>query len=427
MKVRALIRKDLIVVYAAQLVVIVSGFANTLIITNYAGLDKFGQYSVLVSSMGVLSLLLGIRSGEATVKFYNKWKEANDNRRAKTFIVYGLFVDMFLATLFLILAYLFSSVIAKYFLKDVIMSYAVFLFAFVTIFTFLRMTMLGYFQAIEKFSLFSIFMASEQLMTPFLLIYILENIGKDIMNIVEARVFSNIFVFILLCVSFYFYYRREFVGVKLNFSKKNFVDYIQFNMLTFSSSFLKAGSQKIDVLIISYFSDTLVTGNYVIVKKIFSVVQVVTNPVRYILYPKLAKLWCRGDISKFFLLIDRVSNMMLLIGVLLLFVLFVNAETIINYFNGVMDPMLVMSMTLLFVLTPLFWWHRSFSNIVDPKISLYSNVISIVLQVIILPLSMYYYNTAVMTLGLATINLVIYFYWKHQYKIILLSTGNMEK
>jgi len=184
-------KKDILFGYITQGVTVVFGFINIYIMTNFVGLEIYGQYAILVASVGSMSLLLTARSGEAVVKFYKREKVYENYKSANTFLLYGFILDLITAVLLFLLTYALSFYIAEYFLKDGLLYEEVILFSVVNVLFFLSGTIKGYFQANEKFYILNGIRILESIVLTIILLYVSTQIGRTLLHIVESYVLTS--------------------------------------------------------------------------------------------------------------------------------------------------------------------------------------------------------------------------------------------
>lgn len=413
-------KKDISFGYITQAVVILVGFINVYLITKYSGIEVFGQFSILVASVGMLSLLATARTGEAVVKFYKREKIENNLQNAKTFVYYGIFVDIVTAFVFFILVYYLSTVLGIFFLKDESFSQIIILFSIINILFFLRGSMLGYFQANEMFYLFNSLKIMEQILLSLVLLTIFQSIGNTLSDIVYSYIFVNLIIFFIVLLFFSIRFSKEMKGVSLKFKKDTFNEYIKFNFITFLSSSLKAGNQNIDSLILAYFTTPTTVGVYTIIKKVFNPIRIIAIPFQNITYPKLTKMYHKNELERFDRMIKRVTLLLFLIGIAYCVTILLFSNVIIEIFSIDFQNIysVIYLMMIFSIFLPLFWWHRNFSNIVDPKISLNINFIMTIYQLSISSITTLFYGVEGLIISLIVGNIILMNYFVKRYKLI---------
>ena len=417
------LRKDLIFSYFTQAITLTFGFLNIYLITNYVGLYKYGQYSILVTSVGFMSLLITARSGEAIVKFYKKSKIEKNNPAAKTYIIYGFFIDV-LTSLFLYgLVILLSDFIASSLLKDDSLRSLVTLFAIINVLVFLKGTMQGYLQAKEMFYFFNGIKIFEVIGLSVVLFFSFKFLGTNLVDIINSYIFVYSLSFFVSLLVFCMYYFKEFKSTRVVFSKDTFVKYIKFNMITFTSSTMKAGSRNFDNLILSYFTSPSTVAIYTILKKFFMPISMISKPFRTIMYPKLTQFWYNKKYIQFQNNIMKITKLLLLMSFVYFIGVFVFSDLLINSFKLEYEniDMMIYLMMAYFSMASLTWWTRNFSNIVNPMYSLISSSMNTGLQIIICPLSTYFFQMEGLIISLIFIKIINVIYWLIRYKSVLRS------
>lgn len=411
-------KKDIFFSYLTQGIVMIFGFVNIFLITNYTGIDKYGQYAILVSSVGFMSLLLTARSGEAIVRFYKSSKIKNNYIDAKTYIFYGFIIDIITSILLYSLVVIFSDFIASSLLKDQTLTSIVVLFGVINIFVFLKGTIEGYLQANEMFyffngmKIFQILLLSISLFISFIFF------GKELINIVYSYIFVYSLSFIITLTIFLIYFHKEFKKIKIKINKSTFLEYIKFNSITFSSSAMKAGNQNFDSLILSYFTNPALVGIYTILKKFFMPINVAVKPFQTIMYPKLTQLWHEKNYKIFHESIIKTTKLLLFVAFMYFIILIIFSDYLISFFNLDYANIytVLYSFIIYFALVPLIWWSRNFSNIINPMFSLISTSLNTILQLTLCTLLTYLYGIEGLIIGLISIKIIIVIYWVIRYK-----------
>lgn len=411
-------KKDILFSYFTQVIVIIFGFINIYIITNYAGIEKFGQLSILVSTVGFMSLLLTARSGEAIVKFYKREKINHNYQNAKAYLFYGVVLDIITAILLFGLTWALSSFIATSFLKDTTLADVVTTFAFINVFFFLRGTMSGYLQANEMFYIFNGLKIIDVSVLALVLYLTLTSVGSELINIVDSYIYTKIIIFTLTFIIFVIHYVKEFRGIKVQLKKEFLKEYLKFNIITFSSSSLKAGNQNFDSLVLSYFASPTIVGVYAIIKKFFMPIQVMVSPFSTITYPKLTKLWYEKKYKEFDNTIKKIVKLLFLGTILYFILLSLFSDLLISIFKLEYEDIniLLYLMMGVFIFTPLLWWTRSFSNIVNPNYSLYAGMYYTIFQIMLLPLAVSYGGIINLLVVLNLLVFGLFLYWFKKYK-----------
>lgn len=411
-------KKDILFSYFTQGILLTFGFLNIYLITSYAGIDKYGKYAILVSSVGFMSLLLTARSGEAIVKFYNREKIENNLKKAKVFISYGFIIDMITAGLLFLLTYLLSEFIAQHFLKQPDMAQIVVFFSIINVLYFLRGTMEGYLQANELFYFFNGLKIVEVVSLSIILIINFNYVGTGLIDIVNSYVLVGVITFVATAIIFSIHYFKEFLNTSASFSKAAFKEYIKFNAITFSSSALKAGNQNFDNLILSYFTNPGLVGVYTIIKRFFQPITVAEKPFQTIMYPKLTQLYYEKNLKLFNVKVLKITKLLVTIAISYSILVLIFSDFLAELFSLKYTNTFIIIVFIMFyyIQFPLIWWSRNFSNIINPMISLYSTSLNTLLQLLLCSIFTYLYGLEGLVVSLILVKLIIVVYWIYQYK-----------
>lgn len=418
-----------LITYGANAIVMGSGFILMFMINKYAGVKTYGELAIIVSTAGIIASLLTARSGEAVTRFFVREKILNNMQNAKLIVVIGLSVDFILGILVFLFFYMLSDTIASKFLDRPELAWSVWIYGFITISTFVRGSMIGYFQSHEFFRVInSIQILEAMLKVGFLLIsfFILNHI--NINYIIYSYILASFFVTLYVSIVFFYRFLKEFKSISINCNKTLIKEYFDFNMKTFFSTTLKAGNSNIDNLILGYFTDTKTVGIYQSLKNILTPINFIATPFGMMTVSKLTKLYNEKKFLEFKNLIKTITLKILQISLvvsLVLYVLLPYILQILNIDNITFSYQIVfIAMILYSLLTVSMWWSRIFATIVNPMMSVYGGLFLLLYNFTIMVLLTYKFQIYGLAVGIVIGYLVLYVYWiKNLYNL----KGDIDK
>lgn len=405
--------------YLRILITTALGFYLMLVTTKFAGQEIYGIFIILKSTSGFIGNLLSMRSGEAVTKFC-KENEVRDNLSlAKNAIFLGLVSDLIVSTLIILSVILLSEWIAVVFLHDVGLSHLVTLFGMTSFFAYLRGSFIGYLQVRDKYLSINSIVSFEAIL---IIISLTVNvIFFDAINL-EFLVWTHVIVYgvitVLFLISFMRDYKKRYSGIAISFDKEFLNDYLKFTLKTFTSSLLKAGNKNVDNLVIALALSTSDVGYYQAIKKCFSLMEVIAQPWTMLSYSKLISYYTKSDITLFRQYLANKSLIIVSVSLFtgLLSIFFIDlALGVLSIDLREGDNGIVWLLMLGFVIASSVWWGRVFSNVVNPNISIYINLVSLLYNVSMLYLLVSYYGVYGAALSFLILNLIIAVFFFYHY------------
>lgn len=413
-------KKDVLFSYFTQGIALSTSFVNFFLITQFAGLEVYGQYAVLAASLGFISAIVMVRSGESVVKFYKTEVIKGDLSKAKAYLLYGFLFDLVTAVFLLLLVYVTTGVIAEYLLKSKELESSVLIFSLINISVLLRGTCLGYFQSKERFNLINGLKVFESVLISVALFVALSQFGSSLHNVINAYIVASTSSLLLFYLYYFVYASREST-TRAQIDKSSFQKYFRFNFVTFFSSGLKAGNKSYDGIVLAYFTSPVVVGVYSILKKFFMPAEMLVQPFRNILYPKVVKFWELDEKQKLRILIRTISVRLVFVVMAYGGVLYLCSGLIFNLFNieGQIDGYIILLFSVTYTLMTSMWWTRIFSNTVNPVYSLVAGAFSTVYQLLVSTLAVYYFGLVGLICSMLSVNVLLFVYWRRLLKNVL--------
>lgn len=408
-------RKDIVYSNIAQIIVVVFGFIQIIIINRFFGLEIYGQLAVIMASAGFFTNLVTARTSEATTKFYKSEGISNNKKNQKFVLLLGLFIDSVLGLFLLIIISISSNLIATIFLKNEKLFFEVRLYSFIPFMMFIKGSFLGYFQGKEKFNLINIIKildAGSKII--FIAVFYLNN-KMSLRDLIISLLVSSIFTFLLLLLLYLKYYINEFKNIQLIYNISLFKEYYKFNIRTFFSTTLKSVGTNTDNLILSYFINVDIVGIYQIIKKIISPLQMLIQPIITVTYPKFIDYHERVNKDKFKNTITKINRYISIISIIYLILanllfIFILAIMDIDY-ESYYQIFLFMYSIYNFGMI-LLWWSRNFSNTINPNLSIRMNSLVIFLQLVFGVILTYFIGVYGFLLTQLTIVLFLTHFWR---------------
>jgi O-antigen/teichoic acid export membrane protein len=405
---------DLIFSYGSQGVVILASFLQLYLINLFFGLEIFGQYSIIVATVGIFSSIVTARSSEAVTRFLKREEINANSGNAKLVIFIGIVVDTTTALLLLALSYFSSSWLAGLFLKDSILWFELFLYAFVVLFGFLKGTFIGVLQAKERFKIINILGVLTAILNVFFIYIATISFGNSLKSLIFAFIASSFLSTLFASFAFYYIYRLDYLRVFVNKNMHLIKDYWVFNIKTFMSSSLKAGNQNVENLILGFFVNAEAVGIYQTLKKLLSPVAIAVQPLSMLLYPKMIQLYETKRIDDIQRMVSKVSLCVLAIVALYGVLINISLNYIlhlmeIKYQHDYLGYLIIIFFTS--AISALLWWCRIFSNTVNPAYSLCMNLLATFYQLIFVSICAYFYGLNGVLFALLLLQVILGICW----------------
>ncbi|MCG7531148.1 oligosaccharide flippase family protein [Psychrobium sp. MM17-31] len=405
---------DLLSSYGTQAITILAGFIQLFLINRFYGVEIFGQFSIILATIGIFSSVVTARSSEAVTRFLKREELSENWESAKFVIVTGLLVDLLTAFLLLLLSYIVAGWFSSFFLKDAKYALELFLYAFVVFFGFLKGTLTGFYQAKENFIVINIFSSLTAVLNILFISIFVYFFSPTLEFLIISIVFANALSWLIMSMKFYADFQRYYKGYATTYNREIWAEYWRFNLKTFTSSSLKAGNQNIESLIIGYFVDAQAVGVYQTVKKLVSPIAIIVQPLAMLTYPKMIKSFEENNMQQSQMMILKVCKYVLLFSMAYIVLAggffdallgFMSLNVVSNYFLY----FLIISFTMVFA--SMQWWARPFSNTVNPMYSVNINLFSSFYQLLVVALCAYVWGLNGVIFALFILQLILATVW----------------
>jgi len=366
-----------LITYASNAIVMGSGFILMFMINRFAGVNAYGELAIIISTAGILVSLVTARSGEAVTRFFVREKALGNMQNAKLVVLIGLCIDFILGIFLFFFFYLLSDFIANKFLDNPASSYSVWIYGFITLLTFVRGSMKGYFQSHEYFKVLNSIQVLESILKVIFLLFsffVLKNV--DINFIIYSYILASFLVTLYIMIIFSIRFFREFKEVKLKIDIDLVKEYFSFNMKTFFSTTLSSLNNGIDNILLGYFTDTKTVGIYQTLKNILSPTSFISAPFEMMTVSKLTKFYDKKQFKDFINIIQKITILIFFINIIILSIIFYFLTDILSYFS--IYEVLYIEFILYAIAVMIkrsIWWNNIVMNLYNPLIIGYQSLI----------------------------------------------------
>lgn len=379
------------------------GALLSFIYVKYAGYEEFGLFVLLMSLIGVMLDIVSSRTSEG-VTYFSKL-----NYDRKNVIFSGCTFDIIIAVVFsfaigvLLFSYSSFDVLSK------VESEAIILYGLYPLTRILFGTSQGILIADEKYNeviIINFLSTLLRLLATFFVIYVtkLNHTTIALTYAISTIIFVPFFIKTLYLSKFWYFSSRKIVPGFFSYSVK-----------TFLSSLVKSGNKKIDNLIIGFYIGPAFLGLYELCKKLVLPVTFLVNPLSNIYFPIFVTNYAAGNFKKIRSVIKKSSFYILALQIsyaviTTLAIIYLPVGIFDDYeFNEIL--FVYLSVLISFSFIQHTWWCRPFSNSVDPKLSLYVNLLmTLGYLCIVLPLTIFY-GKILFLVSIPLLNLFLYLCW----------------
>ena len=332
-----------------------------------AGYEEFGLFVLLMSLIGVMLDIVSSRTSEG-VTYFSKL-----NHGRKDVIFSGCTFDIIITVAFFFVVGVFYFNYHQLDALSNIESDAILLYGLYPLTRILFGTTQGLLIADGRYNdviIINFISSLIRLLSTFFIIYStkLNHTGIALTYAISTIVFIPLLIRTLYLSQFWCFSSRKIVRGFFSYSIK-----------TFLSSLVKSGNKKIDNLIIGFFIGPAFLGLYELCKKIVLPITFLVNPLSNIYFPAFVTNYASGNFEKIKNVIKKSSFYILTMQLIYAFITFLAITYLpIGIFDGYeFDEIIFVYLSVLisFSFIQHTWWCRPFSNSVDPKLSLYVNLL----------------------------------------------------
>lgn len=316
---------DSSIILTSNLVIAILNFSITIFLTKILGQEQFGTYVIISSFILLLQVLFGFRTGEAILNFITMGTKKDDK----------------------------INIIKELLLID----------AFTNLILFVIIIIFGYFYAINQSIPYSYILGIGLVVIANIGLSIFENlyiVSDQIVKMHKIKLIAVIILFTLVLsfgylwklegviagmimgaliknVLHFYYIRNEIIGIKVFLAKNTFShlnDYFLFFKHAYLSTTFKAGSQGLDIFLLS-----LVFGNekialYEVGKKFSQIPGIFIGSIWTSKSKFIVELAQMGDEKNLYTMIKKVYKILVPLGLFCCFIFFLTGEDIIRLIFG---------------------------------------------------------------------------------------------
>lgn len=327
------------VIYARMIIGILIGLLTTRYVLKALGVSDYGLYNVLGGIVTMLNIV-GIAMHTTTRRYINvemgKQKDGNLNKVFNISIAIHILLAglLFLVAMTVGIWYIFSYLqINPAKLND-----ALFVFILSTIVASINLIMIpfqGLMAALEKFFQMSIFQIVSALLKIPLVVLLLMYQGNVLRFYAVGMCVVTTMSFLLMGIYCYVYH-YPIVRPRIYKDKVLFKEMLSYNNYTTIGAAAYLSRSQGSTIIINYFFGTMVNGAFAIANQIENFVIQFVNNLNTAATPQITQSYASKDYNHSFNLLESVSKYSVYIMLLILFPFFVELETLLKIWLGVL-------------------------------------------------------------------------------------------
>ena len=290
--------KDVLIIAGSQVIMGIGSVLILPLITKTLGPYSYGIWSLISTTISLLTTLALLGLSEAMIRFLAAEKDPVKIKQgffSILFFVISFGLAMSIAMFFL------SDVIALTLFKDISASYLIKAASFLILFNAIVLLALYYFRIFQQTVKFSIFMIFQTLSQLFLM-YILISLGYGILGVIIGYLLVQIFIFFISIF---------FVIKEIGFAIPDFSvlpTYLRFGLPIAPSNMIEWLKKSNSMYIITFFLGIQYLGVYSAASAIGSFIIVLAVPIQLILFPRLSQLFDENKLDQVtYLLKDSVK------------------------------------------------------------------------------------------------------------------------
>ncbi|MBY7864686.1 hypothetical protein KW428_18570 [Vibrio fluvialis] len=398
--------------YYYQVISFTITMLTPILIVNVYDAILWGKVVLLTSTVGILINIVSVRSGEAVVYFSLKEKYYS----IKQAFTYGFVFDVMVFFLYLILTIIIINASAnlifiRNFFDGIKTENIIMFFASggVTIFFGSGKGGLLIDDSQRLINVSSVIQPIIKIVAIVFLYYCTFLDGLDVVAISYLMSDLSLLIFYILCN------RKKLSLFSYLIPTK---EYFEYSTKLFLSSLLKAGNQKIDVMIVKYYLGYEITAFLDLIKKLFSPLNIINMVLTNQKTKEIMVLLTKDRIIECNVKIQRINKyqwIFILLYVLLLLILFeCNMLRWVGIPNGVsINSALFLVFCLSYSSSFLLWWTRIFSSAINPMISVKANFYALIYISLIVNLITNIWLINGFVVSYASYTLFIYLFWTY--------------
>ena len=304
---------------------------TTVIITRYLGAHDYGIYSLGLSIVMVLNIIVAFGFPHGIVKFLPGYKSKNEIEKIKSLIFRSSFISTLIGITFFIIILLSSNYISKEIFNKSELAKVLIVFSVSLIFTGIINSISSYAQAIKRIDVINLVNNIIKPISFLLLVIISLLLSLSLIGIVYSFMFSAFLTLVIAIFLLNRLFPQAFQNkYKLVHSLGNFTS---FSFYTFMTGFSMILMMKIDRIMIGYFNNATAVGIYSASANIAIYLTVFLSPLISIFSPVVSELFHKGKLHELRHAFQKTSRWLILLTLPILFI-FVNfSKEILSLFG----------------------------------------------------------------------------------------------
>ncbi len=322
---------------------IIGGLASAitlLIIARFLGVEEFGIFAMVISSVEILNILFSFRVWDTTVKFIGD--NANNKENISNYISFSTIISFLSSFFSLLLILLLSSLIADQLFGIREYEYLIKCYVFSVLFISINDNLDGILRTYNQYNSIlkiNIITNLSRLVLVGLYIYLYDAapFRVDIAAILVVFTLS----FLIGTVLRFLYLKKalneEEIDCKLihSLSRSEQFDYLKFMSNTHFSNILNLANDKnLGVLVVGYFIGPFYAGLYRVARAITKIIRRIMDPALEIIFPEFVKLNTEKDFKNYQKVIIESVKMLLFSSLIVGLGIYLFSSEIIVLFFG---------------------------------------------------------------------------------------------
>jgi O-antigen/teichoic acid export membrane protein len=286
--------------YCATFWSLCAGFLVSLLLGRWLGAGEFGIMTLCLGATSVIFQLVGLRLHEAVIRYVAEFLAAEDVKRLAAAVKLSLLVDLVTGVVAFAGTLILSDIITRVILRDPRGGELMFLAASGILFSnFSTATSLGVLRVLDRFrtsAVITVIGATLKLVVTFAVL----RMNYGIREIMAANVVVNFAVgaSMLTCALYHLRDRIGFLSVSspVSLLKERLREMGRFVLNSYVASVSSIPTKDLDVNVLGLFTSAEGVGIYKMAKNFVSALWAASDPILYVIYPDLARLWARKEI-----------------------------------------------------------------------------------------------------------------------------------
>jgi len=384
--------------YVTTLCSMIMGFCYSLLLGRSLGISEFGLYSLSIAFTMVMFQVFELRLHEAVIRYVTEFWEQKDLARMSATIKMSLVADIGSGFLALVMVIALMPLSSRFLIHDD-RSFQLLLLAGITVFcsnvaTATAFGILRTFGLFRTQSLITVTGTSLKLAATYGAIrwFGCGLVGIMLVGIVSSFLMNSVMIWAALrCVNRHVPLFRQSSWVLLQPRLK---EMRRFVASTYLSSLTSIPTKELDVTLLGVFSSTHVVGAYKMAKNFITAMWAISDPVFYVVYPELARLWTRMEFTAIRSFLKRLTIVLGAAGILVYLSAMAFVPMVIHHTLGqeYADSATIFRRMAWFILfwMPFLWIHSLFLAAGKPdlmlKASVAGSLITLILYFVFIPL-----------------------------------------